>query len=569
MASLKSLDLWKPGLLAAVALVFITSLPQLYLCYARGSMWNGSYAYLDTDEFAYAAYTNALLDGRPRRNDPYTGHDNQSFETPFSIQFIPPYALSWFSRLLNISPSMTFVLLVPLVVISSTLIIFKLVVDVTENPALAAASAIGVLCLSTLVVHEPVMVFFPFLRRYVPAFPFPICFAMFLFVWKSLTIRTILWPFCAAVAFVFLIYSYFFFWTAAAAWLCALMILWIIARPKDRKKTVRVLGIIASVGALGLMPYLWLLSHRANTTDSAQVLEMTRVPDLFRTPEIYGGLVLLVLAYLAHRGRIAGREPGVLFAASFALAPFLIFNQHVVTGRSLQPFHYEQFIADYMVVLATFLLVGMAWRKMPRLVPVGLAFGGLSIGLVFAVSASRVTLQSNILIDEARSVALHLKKENTGGLVFTSNTLLTSLIPTEARNPVLWARYSYVFGDITPTERKKSFYQHLYYSGFDEARLVAALQTDFTTRVEFFGAERANPLLTSQYQPITMQEVNAAAREYVAFGESFDRSKASNPILFYAIVSARDNLSNLDRWYRRDAGAGMGEFIIYRLSLRE
>jgi hypothetical protein len=61
---------WKPGLIAATVLAVITSLPQIYLNYQRGSEWNGAYAYFDSDEFAYSAYLNALIDGRTRRKDP-------------------------------------------------------------------------------------------------------------------------------------------------------------------------------------------------------------------------------------------------------------------------------------------------------------------------------------------------------------------------------------------------------------------------------------------------------------------------------------------------------------------
>src|SRR5258705_12980366 len=91
---------WKPFLLAAVLLAAITSFPQIYLCYERRYEWNGAYAYLDSDEFAYSAYVNALIDGRPRRNNPYTGDDGGPFETLYSIQFIPAYSIAISARLL-------------------------------------------------------------------------------------------------------------------------------------------------------------------------------------------------------------------------------------------------------------------------------------------------------------------------------------------------------------------------------------------------------------------------------------------------------------------------------------
>jgi hypothetical protein len=68
------------------------------MLYQRGDHWNGHYAYNDIDEVAYASYVRALIDGRPRKNDPYSGRDDTP-ETPqpeslFSIQFAAPYTIA-------------------------------------------------------------------------------------------------------------------------------------------------------------------------------------------------------------------------------------------------------------------------------------------------------------------------------------------------------------------------------------------------------------------------------------------------------------------------------------------
>lgn len=180
-----TLQQWKPGLLAAMVLAVITSLPQIYLCYERGSKWNGAYSYLDGDEFAYSAYVNALIDGRPRRNDPYTGQDGGPFETLFSIQFIPPYSIAILARIFGVSASTAFIILLPVVTIASTLILFRLLVEITENSVVSAIGAIGVLCFGILASQAPwrfwsVPIAFPFLRRYMPAFPFPFFFDGFI-----------------------------------------------------------------------------------------------------------------------------------------------------------------------------------------------------------------------------------------------------------------------------------------------------------------------------------------------------------------------------------------------------
>lgn len=214
---LKSFHSWKT-LVPIAALALITSLPQLYLCYVRGAQWNGSCAYLDTDELAYAAYTNALIDGRPRRNDPYTGKDNAEFETLFSIQFFPAYAIALPARLLRLSSATTFIILIPLATIGITLTVFCLLAEITGDKRLAGVGAIGVVCLGTVAAMNPLPImsgvqssygFFPLLRRYIPALPFVVLIASSLSLWRALT-RNPIWALAAGLCFTVLVYSYFF-----------------------------------------------------------------------------------------------------------------------------------------------------------------------------------------------------------------------------------------------------------------------------------------------------------------------------------------------------------------------
>jgi hypothetical protein len=54
-------------------MTLLALLPQAHLWYTRGGDWQGAYASFDGDETAYAAYLAALIEGRPRLNDPYAG----------------------------------------------------------------------------------------------------------------------------------------------------------------------------------------------------------------------------------------------------------------------------------------------------------------------------------------------------------------------------------------------------------------------------------------------------------------------------------------------------------------
>src|SRR6266508_5720330 len=101
--------------LVVTAITFLSLLPQLHFWFVRGSEWQGAYAILQPDESLYSAYINALIDGRPRRNDPFAGRDSIPTsplpESTFSIQFTPSFAIAWLARAFHLSASSAFIAL--------------------------------------------------------------------------------------------------------------------------------------------------------------------------------------------------------------------------------------------------------------------------------------------------------------------------------------------------------------------------------------------------------------------------------------------------------------------------
>ena len=97
-------------------MTLLSLLPQIRLWVARGSQWHGAYATVDGDEFLYSAYLNALIDGRPRRNDPFGGRDDNPKaplpESTFSIQFIPSFVIASLARAIGTSASTAFIILI-------------------------------------------------------------------------------------------------------------------------------------------------------------------------------------------------------------------------------------------------------------------------------------------------------------------------------------------------------------------------------------------------------------------------------------------------------------------------
>jgi hypothetical protein len=149
---------WKWGAFAALAMALLAMYPQINLWLGRGANWQGSYVLIQGDEDAYSAYINALVNGRPRRNDPQTGRDDAPGapqpESLFSIQFVPAYAIALPARALHLSTSAAFILLILLAAIASSVAIFWLVVGVTGDSKLAGVGAVFVLCLGTLMATQ-------------------------------------------------------------------------------------------------------------------------------------------------------------------------------------------------------------------------------------------------------------------------------------------------------------------------------------------------------------------------------------------------------------------------------
>lgn len=575
---------WTPGILAAFAVVVVTLIPQISVWVTRGKAWEGSYAITDPDELVYSAYLNAIINGRPRRNDPFLAKESSEptgQETYFSIQFFPPYISALVGRLLGLTASSIFILLTPLAAFASALAIFWFLSEVTGDQKLSAIGVLiillcGVVVSANLVTAENNYGVFSFLRRYIPAIPFPLFFIFCLFLWRSITNKrrkAIWWAAAAGGIFSLLVYSYFFLWTAAAAWMSCFTLLWFVARPQDRKHVLKCMVICSSVIIIALIPYFRLLMRRAPTTDHDQALLVTHAPDLFRVTEVLGILIILALAWGVRRKILEWRDPVTLVAASLAVVPFLVFNQQIITGYSLQPFHYEQFIINYLILTAAVITDHLLFNLLLKR-PVFSVALGLVVGIALALKTSTVNLEENVRIDEAVPIFVKLEEETTRvqgrSLAVFDRTILSASAPSYCSSlPLLWSPYTYTYGSVNTVEDNERLFQYFYFMGVDEPgfeRLVSAP----LFRAALFGLPRVNKTLTQTFQPVSPLEIQAQVRQYADYKAQFSMERAEQWPLSYVILTANQtyDLTNLDRWYERDQGELIGKSILYRVRLR-
>jgi hypothetical protein len=590
---------WRYGIYAALAMACLALLPQAYLCARTGRQWNGSVAYFVRlgDEPAYAAYINALINGRPRRNDPYAGCDDSAAqplaENHLSIQFIPAYLVAWPARLLGLNGATAFILLAPVSAFLATLALFWFFSVVTRDGKMSAVMTLFVLCLGALVTGEGLVAYLtsekvhfghlPFLRRYQPSASFPFLFLLFGFVWLALTKdrRRLVYSVLAGVSLALLIYSYFYLWTAALAWVLALGSGQFIIYREQRRIVCQSLAVILGLGALSLAPYAGLLRNRAAHSDSFQVLTLTHEPDLGRVTVLAGLLILLLIAIAYSKKWPVSREKAIVLVMAFAAVPLMVFNQQVITGRVLQPIHYQGFAANYAVLLA---LALSGWlikqrheaqgRRIPPRLLLWIVLAVFEWGFLETYVVVKGGYPINLATNQHTVVLNYLAKltppPGSYPTVLFSDLAVADEAPPVIPQAVLWAPHLFNFSCADAQENKRRLYRHLYYTGVS----VEALRQHLASRnyygyaVGLFGMERVVDGLSPNPQPVTPAELEAALSEYGRYLQQFGPREAAAPQLSLIVVPLEKppDLSNLDRWYRRDAGTQIGNYVVYRVT---
>ncbi len=605
---------WQFGIVAAIFLAVFCLYPQFKMVYLRGDAWNGHYAYNDIDEVAYASYVRALIDGRPRKNDPYSGRDDSTaspqLESLFSIQFAAPYTIAVPARILGIGTPWAMTIAGALAGFFAALAGFWLIARMTGSNWFGMAGSISVFAGGALYAGEGAALevffdgfsypYFPGFRRYIPALAMTALFALFACVWKILeadddgndpTIGRspagfdlrIVFAALSVLCFAYTAFSYFYIWTTAAAWFGCLFLIWIVERPERWRLDVKVLAAIGGGFGLVLIPYAYLLSKRSDTLDHVQLLVYTRAPDLFRVPEYIAFFVLMILIAGIATKRIEMKERSTLFVLSLTLVPFIVFNQQIITGRSLQPIHYQVFIGNYVAGLALVLSIGLLIRKtlrdngtMAKAACTALTVVAVVWGFVECHYTVRVLDDANVERDLSFPVAKRLDEldRNDPGrhtkTVLAFDMIQSDDLPSVSPQNVLWARHQHVFAGLSWEESKERYYQFLHYSNVDESGLDYLLRNDFVSQIALFGWGRHTDRLSFDSKPLTIGEVRAEVENYRAYRRNFGRKQASEPLLRYIVVNneANTDLSVVDEWYDLDEGEIVGKYTLYKAVLR-
>ena len=181
------------AVIAGIFLAVFCLYPQMKMLYLRGDAWNGHYAYNDIDEVAYASYLRALIDGRPRRNDPYSGVDDTPGqpqpESLFSIQFAAPFSIAYPARWLGVSAPWAMTVSGALAGFLTAFAGFWLIYTFCRYSWFALAGSLVVFAGGAVFAGEGAALevffdgfsypYFPGFRRYIPALALTAVFVLF------------------------------------------------------------------------------------------------------------------------------------------------------------------------------------------------------------------------------------------------------------------------------------------------------------------------------------------------------------------------------------------------------
>ncbi|MBI3696369.1 MAG: hypothetical protein HY238_16220, partial [Acidobacteria bacterium] len=179
-----------------------------------------------------------------------------------------------------------------------------------------------------------------------------------------------------AGALVLNFYTYVYSWTLAGAMLAAWLLL-LMGQRRWRVCTV-VAGASLAASAAAVPVWLPLLTQPPAVVDFSMRLsaEATHRPDLSVVPPV---LLLLGLTALAQR---RGWEHGWLWI-TFWLASLVVTNQQVISGLSMQPFHYLSFFVGPFAML--FFCHLACWRLGNKRLPASLVLATVALGFAQCV----------------------------------------------------------------------------------------------------------------------------------------------------------------------------------------
>lgn len=309
-------------------------------------------------------------------------------------------------------------------------------------------------------------------RRYNPALS-AILFYVFLWLhWKAVETGRRSKAVFAGVVGGLLCYAYLFFAVTGAL----ISLLWVMAalwKKHSPRESLLLFGVQSCVA----LPFLVIILRNAGMYGNA-FLNMTHAP-FFPTTDILAALApVTALVFLRGLGR------NELWLCAVVLGSILAMNSQVITGVSIEPWHYDTYLVIPLSLLAVCITCPALLLHWPRISrTLGVVIVALAILLGFAGQSH--ALDNSPIVAAAYPDALDsLYKEirattaSTGVLLIGEDVGTASWMVAATGRPVFVSFYAASYPERSPNEYRKRALCYYWLKGYDAAGFASGPASD-------------------------------------------------------------------------------------------
>jgi hypothetical protein len=517
-----------------VGLIMIA--PHLIFAIELGSDYRGIYMMQTDSESIYLARMQEIVDGYPMLGAvPYAEYKDRPALLPPTIT---DFILAGSSLLFGISlpmlllitkaflPALLFLLIYWLILKICTAIEFT---HSSRFVALAGATTI-LLAYDSIGYLSDIMSTSTFLLWSRPVNPITgalliSCLALLLWYRRNDRSIYIKWVIAGGVIFALMITSYFFSWGFALAFMTCWAVMQFVV---NKKHSAYATGLMIIVGFIFALPYLYQARLAAAHPDFAYAaskigLFHSHAPVVSRI--IVAIIILLVLAVIIERRLL--REDWWRLSMAFTLGGIVSLNQQIITGVTIWPFHFVQYVKPFSIIICFVFLFYIVRPRLPRVFPFIMALI-IGVSLVFGIMV-QVAVYRN-------SFARYAEKQRYNDLFewFNKNASLDCVILAQddnRRTLMFWIpAFTHCNSAVNSNNHYILPFERVYHDYLVMLRMRGVTAKDIKTYLtenraavieHFYGVQNSHPL-ANEYRKIIAED-NIVARieqEYPDFYRS-------------------------------------------------
>lgn len=488
-------------------MAFLVFSPQIFYPFLTKDSYQGINAGdHGTDELNYLARGKEIMEGHGLGNI-VLREGKDGYNIPLTYV---EYAFIWPLKLLHLENKVNVVTVFRVFgfvgVFFLIMLIYFFVLELSPNKLLASATALFFVGGYTLVRLYPAphligatggdAINFNIYSR--PVVPLYAMFCLFLylnFLIKSLKSEKTLYVICSGISLGALFYVYFYGWTFAYALTFALFCIYLLKKDFARAKKIAVVGFLGLLIGSYVLSQVFLISRSemgkqilffgGNVSDSAFVFsKIAFIP-------------LLLFLIFWHKNRKSDNWPILLALVS---ANWIVLNQQVITGRSVQSLHY---FWHFVIPISIFVGIYTVWsfisnnkyQKIFLIILIILAYANIMFQQYQSLKALMPFKQ---YAQNYRPIIDYLNKDANPGVVLASDDFYRPLLLVYTSDDLFWSAFAIPFN--TPQKRfKDALFVYLYlnkesrnnFSGYINMEMKRPLeQFDTPYRVLYYDIER-------------------------------------------------------------------------------